>query len=553
MSHSDFQRRVDESAEAVWNALIEPQREFEGDTGANMAARRSEAVAESARREGLYEGLSDEAVGVVANVHANCIREHAKEHGIPDNFALAAMAQSVENTIAFRYKEMDGYRDAQKGVYESGDLSPSDGITILQRQVALVMPVFLRTITQAMTTAIPGHVNEALIYRITRKTASKFGDYEANTPITPATFSGQYTEMDQRFAPGTPDGTETGAAPTANFFQITAATILGQTCPIRKKYVKILYEGMIVAGDNGEGQIYGTFKNGVGADVSVTGTADYVDGIVTPLFSVAPEAGSTVYVSVEWDLERKPSITPLIAHEQEERRVRPHVSAIGADATMFSYYMLERELSLNLRNLNTSGAINTLAASKDQKILGDLRMIAAFSGYGTFDWYFEPPASGFAPKIPADYYVAVKELLMEINAQISKNTPDGVGLSGLVVPTFASLKLMAMPGNENFAPAVSIANSQMHPFYAGKLFGRWDLYVDPLAPDDRKCLCYAKGTSPGMCGYLSSIAISPVTVNHPVTRAEMANSFTIWGLDYRDINPWPDAKKYFAEIELKDR
>lgn len=537
---------VNKQAEMMKSALVKPL--VDDVTGNWIPEEKHSMIAErqkSAVKGTIYEGIPRGGAMILAD-HANALRSHIKIHGMPDDYFLASQAVAIQNAIEYAN---DNYRQAGGGIFEAAaDMSTTDGVIKVNRQIALIMPVNLTAITTAMTTYIPGHVNQAEIFRIDRIAATTFGDYTKNDIFEPRTFSGQYTEMDQRYASADGDGTEVGGAAsnTANYFRITANTLFGKNMPFKKKRCVIYVDGVLAARDDGAGYLTGNFVNRTGTTVTVTGSVDYDDGVINPIFSVAPEGAGTLpatKISIGFDIniEADPTLIPEISHNMYSKVVFPHESAVRSKTTIQSFWDLRREFNLDHRSMLMSSMVNIMAASKDRRILNDLRY---FSSFQTPYKFYRMGYDAFPRN---QYYIsALVEKLMAINNQLMKKTGIS-GLKGIVAPSSAASIFMSM-GVPNFEYAPGYVG-KADPHYAGKLFGQYDLYVDPLAEnvDPWRCLCFARGTDPGRSAYNVGTAISPIMLRHPVNQ-DIQYSQTLWGLDYRDQNPFPDAKEYLVDM-----
>lgn len=546
------QENIAAKADHIKEVLLYPQLDENTGLPISDESVRAERLMDTLTRgSSVYEALG-KAGPMVAADHANCLREYAAIHGVPDDNFLAAGCTAIENAV--RMYNGDGTLPGGvfEGIYE--DMSKSDGILKLERQIALIFPVMLRQITSSMINYIPGAHDEQVIFLIDRVAASTFGDFTKGDIFSPQTYRGQYTEMDMLYSVATADGTETGAAPTAEYFGFSSndawfagSAVNTDVYPFKPKTVKIFYQGRLVATDvNGDGALHGSFTNDAGGATTVTGTVDYAAGIIDPVFSVAPEDGKIISVMFDIDLEKDPAhIIPLVTHQMQKKTVYPHESGIGYDLSLQAFWAAKREFSLDSRNMLMNQMVNILAKSEDDAILSKLRWMASFNPEET--WVYNPPASSnYMPSIPAEYYRSVKQKLLEIDTWMANSTPDGTGLSGVVAPTLAVniFRTMDSPGF-TAAPGYRYINQ---PHYVGKLFD-WDLFADPQASVSDTCLCYGKGTSPGMCAFVGGIAVAPITFRHPMTR-ELTYNATMWGMKYRDICPFDHANYYVKNLKL---
>jgi hypothetical protein len=341
--------------------------------------------------------------------------------------------------------------------------------------------------------------------------------------------------MDQRHAIAVGDGTEVGGASstTANYFKFDTKTDLGAKMPIKKKRVKILHDRSVVAVDDGAGNLHGTFLVG-GATVTVTGSVDYADGTVNPVFSVPPATGIKVDIGIDIDIEKDPSLIPMTDYEMDSGVIYPHESAISCGMSLQALWAMRREYNLNMESMAMTDIRNLIAADKDRKILNDLRYFAK----GSMSWDITVPDGLYFQ----EHYETLRRKLIEIDAAMMNRTGKS-GLSGIVFDKDSAAIVKAMK-SPHFVPAAGYRRLAQ-PHYIGRLFNMWDAYEDPQAASYTN-LCYGVGNSVGEAGYVVGDCIPALPFKHPVL-GDLKYSSTLWSMGYRDLNPF-DGRDYFMEL-----
>lgn len=521
------QANIAQRAEAMRNVLLYPVL---GDGGKFIQDGKARADALDTAVAGSIFAMAGKEAGYIAGTAANALRMYCLTHGrMPADDLLAAAHMATENLLA-----MQGGKGAGNLILESATLETTEGVQFRNRMVALILPVMLQSITANMVGFIPGSYNRSEIFRVYRIAGSTFGDFAAGDRIDQK-FNGQYGTMDQRYLAGTGDADIDGAA---SEFKIDSNVKFGKVYPIKKESVKILHDRNIVAKDNGSGALSGTFLVGA-TPVNVTGTVNYATGVIDPVFSVPPATGIKIHIGFDVDIEKDPTLIPTVNHELDYRVLQPHESAIAAQTTLQAIWELRREMNINADSMAMLTMRNLLAADKDRKALRDMQFFAKgekswnYAGYTTAQISY------------SDYFETLLQTLLEINSDMLTNT-GYVGLTGIVADAASSTKLMAATRSGQF---VAAPNYQFipQPHYAGRLFGMFDLYIDPQAPDFT-CLCYGKGSQISQAGYVAADAVPAMAFKHAVQQ-DLRYKNTLWELAYRDLQPF-DGREYLTTLKL---
>jgi hypothetical protein len=521
----DVARRAHEMRSALLTPVIDGNTgEFIGDKKA-----RQEKLAGAASGT-VYEGCSSKEGGnLVLETHSKSLQRYCSAHGMPSDELLASAHKSIENTLLLTSGDA---KVAQGSIFESAEMSGTEGVLMRDRMVALILPVQLQSITSRMVTHIPGDFNQSEMFKIWRVAGSTFGDLAKGDKID-YNYNARYTCMDQRWQ--APDGTGT-ATGSSDEFRLVTSSAYGTKYPLKRKSVKVMHARDIVAADDGNGNLYGSFTNAAGDTVSVTGTVDYTNGTVNPVFTVAPVAETEIHIGFDVDIEKDPSLIPRVDHVMESRLLYPHEAAISANTTLQALWALRREYNLNADNMAMQAMRNLLSTDQDRKVLRDLYFFAN----GSADWEYTVP-SGLTNR---EHYESLKQTLLDIDSTLINR--NGIsGLVGIVADPKAAAVFRYLPAP--YFEAAPGYRKMAQPHYVGRVFGLWDLYEDPAA-DSYTALCFGKGANHGESGYVVGSAIPALSFKHP-TLTDLVYRSTLWELGYRDLNPF-DGRDYFMKLTM---
>ncbi len=461
---------------------------------------------------------------------AHALASYCNQRGVaPRDELLASAHQAITNMLEIT----DGKRKAQIGnlIFESAEMSTTEGILMRDRMIALVLPVMLQMITAEMVTFVPGTYNQSEIFKIWRVAGSTFGDLTKGDKIG-QTFNGQYSSMDQRKLVGTGDGTKKGAD---DDFKLDSETVFGKIVPFKKKSIRILHDRTPVAQDDGNGNLFGSFVVGA-TTITVTGTVNYDSGIVNPAFSTAPAVGIQIHTGYDVNIEKDPTLIPLVDHEMDAKTIYPHEAAIAGDTTLQAYWALRREMNLNANNMTLTAMRNLLAADKDRKHLRDMYFFAkderTWKRVAPEELYFQ------------EHLETMKMVLLDVDKELLRRTETS-GLVGLVADPLSCVVFRSLKAP--FFVPVSGYKRIPQPHYVGRLFDMWDLYEDPNGTAYTS-LCYARGRNHGEAGYVAGDAIPALSFKHAMQR-DLVYKDTLWELAYRDLHPF-DGRNYFMNFKM---
>ena len=523
-------KKIGEQARQMKDALLVPVLDDKGGF-IGESATRNERI-DSAVGGTIFEAAGKQA-GAIAATASNALRAYCESRGrMPADDLLASAHQAIQNVLE---STQPGTGNKLGGIFEAASLETTDGIIMRDRMIALVLPVMLQQISSNMVSFIPGQFNQSEIFRIHRQTASDWAGVAKGTRLR-QNYTIQYGSMDLRQGPTS--ATKVGNGAIVLFTWDPSATLVNGgfagVYPIRKKSIKILLDRNIVAADDGNGNFVST--SGV---LAASGNSiSYATGAVSVTFAAAPAAGIEVQFAFDIDIEASPSLIPAINHEMEAKVLYPHQAAIAGNTSLQTLWNMRREMNLNTDSMAMLAMRNVLAADKDRKHLRDLRYYA--SGSVTFNGKY--PAG---PNLSvAEWNASILPTLLQIDSNFQANTQYS-GLVGIIADTKSSVFFKSL--GINYEPPPNYRNIPQ-PHYAGRIFGLFDLYVDPYAPD-YKCVCFAKGTDLCQSAYIAGDAVPAMAFKHAILQSDLRYHNTLWELAYRDLQPF-DGRQYVTNLVL---
>lgn len=527
-----YQKQVEDRsvrASAMKKMLLDP---FRGDDGILLVpstkaeAEKRNMVLESAIQDSAYSLTQNGKM--IAATHARSLQGYERKYGrLPSDDLLASAHKAIENAIL-----LTAGKEAVGGVFESANMSTTEGVQMRDRLISLVLPVLLQSVTANMVTYIPGEFNQSEFFRVFRVAGSTFGTVKKGDKIR-FDYDGLYSVMDQRALMGYGDG-------STKTFTFKTKDINGVAYPIKPKRTRIWLDRKKVAEDNGGlGALVGTYVGFSDTPCMVSGTVDYSSGEISISFTEAPAENMEIHVGFDVNIEHDPSLIPRIDHQMYNHVLYPHESAITGNATIQAIWALRREMGLDIENMTMQALRNLLAADKDRKHLRDMR----FHARDNVDWVYV----GTGEISLREHYESVNAALLEVDTKLMK--ANGVsGLVGIVAGTQACNVFRYLP-SQYFTPVPGY-RSIAQPHYVGKVFGQWDLYCDPQADNGWECLCFAKGPDHGQTAYVAGDAVPAMTFHHPVL-GDLVKNGTMWDLAYRDMQPF-DGEKYLCRLNFID-
>lgn len=512
-------------ASAMQKALVDPFRTDDGSfliPQNRQEAEKRNQILESAIKDSIFE-MAEKSAPMIAGVCARALQGYEMQYKRQPSMELLASAHNaIENVL-----RMSNGTAKAPGVFEGAEMSTTDGIIMRDRLVSLVLPVYLTMITSNMVTFIPGDFNQSEFFRIKRQAGSSFGDLKKGQLID-YNYQGVYSQMAQRVALGPGDG-------STKSWTFDSNTTFSAVYPLKPKRTRVWVDRKLVASEDGSGNIVGA-RTVNGTAYTVTGTVNYAEGKVTVNFSNAPAQDVEIMLGFDVDIEKDPTLIPRMDHVMDSRVLYPHESAISGNATIQAIWALRRELGQDLDSLTMQSLRNVLAADKDKTHLRDMYAFCPEEGV---EWV-RTKAEGISLR---EHYETVQRALLEVDSKLIK--ANGVaGLTGIVAGTEACNLLRYLP-----APYLDVApgfRSTAQPHYVGRLYGSYDLYCDPYAPDTWGCLCYAKGPDHGQTAYVAGDAVPALTFRHSIM-GDLVQRATMWELAYHDMQPF-DGEDYLCKL-----
>lgn len=204
------------------------------------------------------------------------------------------------------------------------------------------------------------------------------------------------------------------------------------------------------------------------------------------------------------DLERE--LTELLSSELRLEIDRELIE----DLRMLAYDVTDNLSPFNRSNLDWGNSNNVtggagVADSQFGTFQNDFTPATNPAGNSTqniflMDW--TSSALNFAPRHVGDTYANLLALLNIASQSIYKSTQRGAGNWILCAPVIASI----LESSAKLQGGIDRADAPTHMSkngvsYVGKFMGRYDMYVDPLYPEDEILMGY-KGSSPMDAGYV---------------------------------------------------
>jgi len=396
-----------------------------------------------------------------------------------------------------------------------------------------VTTVPLEAITSRLITTVPGHKDEEVIFRLHNVVAKDAGTMKTGDVID-ATFNGTLGHSRQRYPfPTVTDGTSA----TYTFTPADDAP-LGQAVVTQPGQTAIYIDGAMVASDM-TGSLTGEIIIG-GTTHTLSGTVNNSTGVVVLNSSPVLPSGKQPYCKYCLDYEKAPEQIAQITQKLEKFIITPEWMALQSDMTIQAILGFKREHGKDLNAINIAAMRNTQAAELDRLRLNDMRFCARH--HDTFDMSVPGSDSNNQHLSNRAHYETMFEVLTRMDRNIMQAT-HVAGMKGMVCGSIAAEILPFLP---NWKPARHQAQRSAQPVYLGRL-GPWDCFEDPNA-DQGEILCAGKGRNYGQSGYLSGVAIPPMSIKHSMT-PNLKQTDTQISLNYDTVHP-DGGEQYFGLIQV---
>ncbi|MGL5907770.1 MAG: hypothetical protein ACRCZA_13830 [Shewanella sp.] len=546
---------ISQTAKAVRNVCIDAQ--FDGGQRITDPRALADSIATAASKEPMFEALGDQqAITQVSTAWAGAMGDYIDQNGqAPRDELLASCAETLLSCSVGHEGE------SRNPMFESigTTMRSSEGVEIRAKTGALILPVALAAATNDAATFVQGGRDETEMFEIVRVSGTAFGDMEKGQQMDEF-WNGQYTGLKQTYtSPVQGDGAATTfvayiyneAAPMAG----SATTLVGvinncnpQKIPYRRKSVRVMLDGKLVASDLVNNGVYGQFKHdGVDYSIMPAAEADNTKGIIAFKCTPAlPAAAGSLMLQYDVDVENANAVLPEIQHEMLSYTITPHQSIVAAQHTIMGYWAMKREYGIDMRSLQTQTQRNVLAYEKDMRNLRDM-LIATMANPTTTIPLTVPAGSYFKEK-----YEEVHEHLLVLSQAMQADTKTS-GLVGMFCGSRAASMLKALGAPYFTTPDNYRQVPKVH--YCGLLFGKWKVYEVPFEIEiagatlgKNDILCYARGQEYSQAGLLAGDAV-PATMYKHGTLPALFSRDTLWELSFGDISPRA-GYKYFRKVTI---
>ena len=510
--------------------------------GKSIEDRQERAVSMIAAADGyqMFEGLSAQEQGTVLSAWNHSLEEYVNTYGeLPSDELMSNALMSSQKVAG----SVDGGQMFES-VNES--LQTSEGVPIRARTIAIILPTLLSSATSDLVTYIPADANESEIFEIQHEAANTFGDRKKGEKIDGMSFK-QYTSMSQ-FHP-IPDAKKPDG--TLKKFSLNVKNDLGVNASLRSEgTIKIFVNSKPVAKQSSDNpNAFSPIENTAEVTVDTAESAiDHAAGIITIAFINAPKAGTNLTFQFEYDLEQNPDILPEIVNKASSVKLKPHWCAIGASATVQSYWTTERELGYDQRSNLHQQQRNLIADDKDRTNLA-LAIFAAHA-HTIKNWSVSAP-DGITE---SEHMKTLARFFGDLGTDIL-NTTKKSGVKGAYFGKRAIHFIMQLP-SQYFEKA---PNYQEAPRiqYVGKLFGMYKIYRVPHELDfagikfgEMSVLAYGRGESFSEAGIVNGDAIPPTFIPQSIAN-KFKQSTAMLTLRYQDLHP-KGGENYFRMFEFTE-
>lgn len=266
-----------------------------------------------------------------------------------------------------------------------------------------------------------------------------------------------------------------------------------------------------IATDNGNGVISG-------AGIS-SGTVNYETGEYDIKFTTAPAVGD-VTIDYEYDLSYAPSTIPEIDVNIVDTFIQARPRKLKGTYSLDAGYDLKQAQGINIEDALLEAASAQLQHETDGDLIMDAFNRAGFST--TWDGAYNNQTQHMSRK---DFYEDFIDTLIKASSNIRQSTKR-VEANWIVVGKKAS-DILTFIGAPRY---VSAGNTNaVGPHYAGKLDGKWDVYINPFFDEDAFLMGY-KGDILADAGmiyapYLPFYATDPIMLDDFLGRRGFATSY----------------------------
>lgn len=427
------------------------------------------------------------------------------------------------------------------------EMSQSEGVKRIALYASLVLPVQLGAETSVLASQVPcPNSDENKFYRMSNVASSNFGSYKQGDELHMQS-AGYYSQMMRIHllpAAKQPDGKK------KSFTFLTSDVETG-AYPVRAGRVRIQINRECGDYDDGNGRV--SWSGEVEGDkIECTGLVDYLNGKIDLTFASAPKASIEISFLMELDVEKKPSMIPLVNQVMAVRTVKPSQYVIATEHTIQSLTDAQREFGLDLGGMSNNLLTQFLSHEAD---ITRLRLASFYArDGGMFDMSY--PANGDW----REWAVLFAGHIHQLSSDMSSLTRS-TGVKGMFAGADVVKVLVTLTG-KGFEPITSPLKISPYVQYIGRAFGLYDVYSVPEAitrqfesdPDcpiefsRRDVLFYGRGDGLMDAPLIGGDAIPAMPFQHP-TNPALVNRISVYGQAVNCINP-DDGADYIVKCRL---
>ncbi|MDV1094963.1 capsid protein [Raoultella ornithinolytica] len=490
----------------------------------------------------MFEGVQPEAAKQIAGGWAMAMHEYKKQHGrYPANDVLANAHTALEKLMLECAK--DKHEGTGKAMFESASESMrnSDGVMRLAQFAALILPVALGAATSDACTFIPCDRDESDIYELINIAGTEFGTFKPGDELNMQS-AGVYSQMKRLYQ------LKDKADGKATTFKFDIKDFEGQSCPIRSGYNKLLINRKPSKVDDGDGNLYFNSTDSHGKAFSATAKVSYDTGVIDVTFTEAPVADTEIAVQVEINIERSPSLIPVINQAMRSYKVKPSQYVVASEHTVMSASDASREFGINMAATQFSAMRNWLSHEQD---IMRLRTLVFHTVYGREFDVALPSAQSY------ESWVGLLRHVVNALSQDMANRTLTTGIRGGFAGGDAANFLRSLPP-QHFQVAPGYVQSP-YVQYIGTLFGAIRIYEVPTPVCEQfqsqgydfgldDIYFYGRGDDIGKAGLIAGDAVPAIPYVHE-TNPSLVNRTTLWGSAINDVHP-RNGENYFTRLRL---
>lgn len=252
--------------------------------------------------------------------------------------------------------------------------------------------------------------------------------------------------------------------------------------PLRPSTIVIKNDAITIA-DDGKGNLAGS---------GVTGTIDYSTGAFTLKFTTAPQDGSTVNATYDYDLEYAPSTIPQVNLTVSETTLKARPRKLRALYSFDAGYDLKVSQGVDIDTALLEASVSEIRTEMDAEFLLDLYRQAGATT--TWNNYYDPTLYNISKR---EYNMQFLDSITEASNQMFQETRR-ILPNILIVGKQAGDILDSIGAPRYVATTITNPNG---PHFCGMLDGKIKVYKNPYFQPNQYLLAY-KGSSILDAGYV---------------------------------------------------